>query len=154
MSIISDFSHLDTNTPFCRAEEPHGVETANQSVMAISGSGTICGLEGVVCDTATHSLISVPQLCKDKKAVVIFDSCGAVVYRRDAHVDSAINDIKEFSFQHNKPLLTAHLNDESLYELDVPLTPVVCKHTNMEISTTTAVTSDSDLWTPSGTKSL
>ena len=51
-----------------------------------------------MCDTATHSLISVPQLCKDKKAVVIFDSCGAVVYQRDAHVDSAINDIKEISF--------------------------------------------------------
>ena len=41
ISIISDISHLEPNTSFCRAEEPHGVETANQSVMAISGSGTI-----------------------------------------------------------------------------------------------------------------
>ena len=40
ISIISDFSHLDPNTPYCTAEEPRGVETANQSVIAISGSGT------------------------------------------------------------------------------------------------------------------
>ena len=54
-SIISDLSHLDPNTSFGRAEEPCGVETTNQSVMALSGSG----LEGVFCDGATCRLISV-----------------------------------------------------------------------------------------------
>ena len=73
MSIIFDLSHLDSNTPLCRAEEPGGVEMTNQSVMAISGSSSISGLEGAFCDGATRSLISVSQLCKDKNAAVIFD---------------------------------------------------------------------------------
>ena len=45
MIFMSDLSHFDSNTPFFRAEEPRGVKTANQSVMAISGSGLISGLK-------------------------------------------------------------------------------------------------------------
>ena len=46
ISIISDISHLDHNASFCRAE----------SVMAISGSGTFCGMEGALCvDAASNN---------------------------------------------------------------------------------------------------
>ena len=47
MSIISDLSHYDPSTPYCRAEEFGGLERANQSIMAISGSRTINDLEGI-----------------------------------------------------------------------------------------------------------
>ena len=61
ISIISDISHFDPNTSFCRAEEPRGVDTANQSGMAIFGSESICGMEGALCDKAASSLISVSR---------------------------------------------------------------------------------------------
>ena len=51
ISIISDITHLDTNTvPLCRrAEDAPGVETASGGAMAISGRGVIVGLEGPIC---------------------------------------------------------------------------------------------------------
>ena len=97
MSIISDFSHLDLNTPFCRAEEPRGMETANQSVMAISGSGTISGLDGVLCEGAICSLISVPQMCKSKS--VIFEVCGAVAVTLDNEGISTLSGFKNNCLQ-------------------------------------------------------
>ena len=95
MSLISDLSHLDPNTSFCRAEEPRGMETANQSVMAISGSGTISGLDGVDCEGAMCSLITVPQMCKSNSVAEIFDACGAVAVKLDNEGISTLNGFKE-----------------------------------------------------------
>ena len=71
-----------------------GVETANQSVMKISGSGAICGMEGELCYDAAISLISVSHLGKAKKAAVIFDSCGSVAVMLDDEGIAALNGCK------------------------------------------------------------
>ena len=57
--IISDITHLDSNTlPLCRRAEDHGgVETASGVAMPISGNGTICGVEGKICEGASFTLI-------------------------------------------------------------------------------------------------
>ena len=46
ISIISDITHVDTNTvPFCRrAEDAVEVETVSGAMMPISGCGTIIGV--------------------------------------------------------------------------------------------------------------
>ena len=51
--------------------------------MVISGSGTICGMEGALCDDAVCSLICVSQLCKAKKTAMILVSYGAVAVTLD-----------------------------------------------------------------------
>ena len=152
ISIISDTSHLDPNTTFCRAEEPRGVETANQSVMAISGSGTICGLEGALCDDAASSLISVSQLCKAKKAAVILDSCGAVAVTLDDEGIATLNEFKNNCFQKSQLLLTAHVNHDSLYELDVsPVPPMSVNFHNATLVNTSIppVSYELHAWSPS-----
>ena len=79
------------------------------------------------------TLLSVPQVCQELGASVVFNSSGAVAYKNDSHTDDVFNGLKDYSFKQNKPpLLTATLNNDSLYELDNLSTPVVCKHTNMD----------------------
>ena len=62
ISIISDISHLDSNTSLCRAQEPRDVETANQSVMVEWKERYV---------NAASSLVSVSLLCKARKTAVI-----------------------------------------------------------------------------------
>ena len=66
--------------------------------MAISGCGTICGMEGALCGDAASSLISVSQLCKAKKAAVILDSCGAVAVTLDDEGIATLNEFKNNCF--------------------------------------------------------
>ena len=142
--IISDITHLDTNTvPLCRrAEDAAGVETASGVAMPISGRGLLVGLEGPLCLDATTTLLSVPQLCKEREAIVIMDAVGAIAVESDAFNTSHVNCIKKHSITHSKPLLTATLNHHSLYELDTPHTVMPC-HTNP------VVTCDPITWSPS-----
>ena len=109
--IISDITHLDTNTvPLCRrAEDAAGVETASGVAMPISGRGLLVGLEGPLCLDATTTLLSVPQLCKEREAIVIMDAVGAIAVESDAFNKSHVNCIKKHSITHSKPLLTATL---------------------------------------------
>ena len=155
--IIADITHVDTNTvPLCRrAEDVAGVETASGVVMPITGRGIILGLEGPICLDATTTLLSVPQLCMEKGAIVIMDSVGAIAVQRDAFNTAHVNCIKQHSLTHTKPLLTATLNNQSLYEI-TPTSPHVHhvdKHNLLTKETasgtvTGAVTGDMDSWRP------
>ena len=80
VSVISDVTHVDTNTvPLCRrAEDATGVVTASGEELDISGRGIIVGVEGAICLGATASLVSASQVCKERGAYVIMDSCGAI----------------------------------------------------------------------------
>ena len=66
--------------------------------MVISGSGTIRGLDGIVCEGAMCSLISVSQMCKSKSAAVIFDACGVVAVKLGDEGISTLNRFKETCF--------------------------------------------------------
>ena len=154
VSVISDFTHVDTNTvPLCRrAEDASGVETADGNVMPIEGRGIIVGVEGKICTGASFTLLSVPQVCQELGASVVFNSSGAVAYKNDSFSDDVFNGLKNYSFiQKKPPLLTATLNNDSLYELDNFLTPVVCTHTDMNTLPTipSAVSCDIHAWCPS-----
>ena len=48
MSVVSDLSHLDSNTPFCWAEEPGGVEMADKSFT--EGTGYQQPVQNGVCE--------------------------------------------------------------------------------------------------------
>ena len=58
--IVSSLSHLDSNTfpTFLRADKPSVVETANNSTMEIQGNGQFEGLNSVLCESASNSLLS------------------------------------------------------------------------------------------------
>ena len=132
ISIISDITHVDTNTvPFCRrAEDAAGVETASGAMMPISGCGTIVGVEGKICEEASFTMISVPQVCVDRDACMFFDSVGAIAVVNDGYVQDQCNSIKKHSIKHNQLLFTGTMSDQSLYELD----PAVPKSTPTPIS--------------------
>ena len=122
--------------------------------MPITGSETIVGLEGVVCEGAIYSLISVPQLCKSKSAAEFFGACGAVAVKLDDEGISTLNGFKETCLK-NQLLLAVHLYDDSLYEINVPHVTVICKHANyLDIPHTPAVTCDMGVWTPSANTAL
>ena len=64
ISIVSSLTHLDPNTNplFHSADKPlRNVETANNSKMPIQGQGKFEGVNGVLCETATNSLLSLSQ---------------------------------------------------------------------------------------------
>ena len=119
VSVISDYSHVDTNTiPSCRrADKSSGVETADKTVMPITGDGIILGCGGVICDDASHSLVSQSQFMKVHDAVVISDSVGAVAYRRSDYVREGLKELNDKCCKQNHVLFTAHVNDDSLYEI-------------------------------------
>ena len=91
------------------------------------------------------SLISASEFRKDKNAAVIFDSCGAVAVALDEHGILTINGFKDQCCQKNLLLLTAHVNSDSLYEIDEPLVPVV-------LPVLPLVICDMKSWTPSADK--
>ena len=65
-----------------------------ESVMEIPGSGSICVMEGALCDDAASNLSIVSQLGKAKKAAVISDSCGAVAFTLDDDGIATLNRFK------------------------------------------------------------
>ena len=59
ISIVSSLLHLDTNTIpiLLRADKPSVVVTANISTMEIQGQGKFEGVDCVLCDSASSSLL-------------------------------------------------------------------------------------------------
>ena len=56
VAVISDRCHLDTNTISIRrrAEDASGVETADEAVMPITGSGIVVGIEVSIMHKPWH----------------------------------------------------------------------------------------------------
>ena len=127
ISIIADPSHVDANTiPSCRrATKSSGVETADKTVMEITGDGIILGCAGVMCDAASHSLVSLSQFTKTHYAVVISDSVGAIACKRDEYFDTVSNELKRHCFDKQHVLFNSHINSDSLYEITTHRVPVV-----------------------------
>ena len=92
---------MDTNTvPLCRRAEDEG-------------RGVIVGVEGNICTGASFTLLSVPQVCEELLASIVFNSSGTVAYKNDSHTADVFNGLKDYSLIQNKPpLLTATLNDD------------------------------------------
>ena len=68
-----------------------------------------------------------------KKVAVILDSCGAVAVTSDDEGIATLNDFKNNCFQKSQLLLTAHVNNDSLYELDA--SPVLPMSADFHIAT-------------------
>ena len=85
--------------------------------MDIQGQGKFEGVNGVLCESASNSLLSTSQYTREKDAVVIMSSTEAVGVKIDSTVTSLLNSIKNHSFDKNQILLAAQLNNDNLYEL-------------------------------------
>ena len=79
VSIISDITHINTNTnPLCRrAEDVAGMLTGSDMPMKITGSGSFAGVDGKICTDSNYSLLPVSQWNKSNNCVTIFDEFGA-----------------------------------------------------------------------------
>ena len=94
ITIVSSLTHLDPNTTpiYHRADKPsRTVQTANNSTMAIQGQGKFEGVNGVLCESASYSLLSTSQYTREKDAVVIMSSAEAVGVKIDSTVTSHLN---------------------------------------------------------------
>ena len=119
-SVISHMSHVDTKTIPCRrADKSSGVETADGTVMPISGDGIIQGCDGVFCENASHSLVSQSQWAATNDGIVIADATHAFgVSSSHVVLNDIINGFKNNSYNSNEPpLLTAHVNHDHLNEI-------------------------------------
>ena len=85
--------------------------------MDIQGRGQFEGFSGVLCESASYSLLSTSQYTREKDAVVIMSITEAVGVKVDSTVKSLLNSIKNHSFDKNQILLAAQLNNDNLYEL-------------------------------------
>ena len=111
---------MDTNfVSLCRRAED-----------VIFGSGIIEGVEGVICEDATHSLVSASQVGIERGANVILDSEGAVAVISDDYLKHHVNCIKTNSLNTNQLILTVAINNDSPYVLNSPHIPVVSQHTS------------------------
>ena len=70
------------------------VQTANNSTMGIQGRGHFEGVNSVLCESASNSLLSISQYTREKGAVVIMSSTEAVGVKIDSTVTSLPNFIK------------------------------------------------------------
>ena len=119
ISIVSSLSHLDSNIfpTYLRAEKPSVVQTANNSTMDNQRRGQFEGVNRVLYESASNSLLSTSQYTREKDDVVIMSSTEAVGVKIDSTVTSHLNAIKNHSFNKNQILLAAQLNNDNLYEL-------------------------------------
>ena len=75
--------------------------------MEIQRRGKFEGLDRVLCDSASSSLLSTSQYTRQKDAVVIISSTEAVGVKLDNTVTSYLNSIKNHSIIENQILLAA-----------------------------------------------
>ena len=60
------------------ADKHSVVETANNSTMAIRGQVKFEGLDSILCDSASNSLLSTSQITLEKNALVIISAKDAI----------------------------------------------------------------------------
>ena len=127
ISIIADVSHVDPHTSpsFCRAEEPHGVETANQTIMPVEGEGQIMGVTGKICTEAGASLVSMSQVLNEHDACAVITKSDAKVFKNSVGSDVIVNDLNNHVISTHTLLFVAPLNTESMYEITSPHIPIV-----------------------------
>ena len=78
-------------------------------------------------------------------AAVILDSCAAVADTLDDEGIATLNVFKSSCLKNSQKILTAHVNNDSLYEFDVspvPLMSVACHNTSLDNASTFTVTCD------------
>ena len=142
VSIIADLVHVDPHTSpsFCRAEEPHGVETANRALMPVEGEGQIMGVTGKLCSEAGASLVSMSQVLCEHDASCVIDNFGAKVFKNSVGSNVIVNKLNNHVTSTHTLLFNAPLNTDSMYEITQPYTPTVDSHihTSETLSSTTS----------------
>ena len=130
--IIAYLHHVNSHTSpsFCRAVEPHGVETASRESLAVEGRDQILGVNVAICSGAGASFFSMAQICDERNASCLVTSSGACVFANSKGSDVLVNNVNDLITSTQTCNLSTPRNTDSMHEITSTHVPTVDDRTH------------------------